>query len=304
MRIFALLKHAKEDQESYRLFYVAASRAKDALLLSGSIRSGKPKGWAEAMQYLDLGANTRTYNNSSLVLKTWPYQPVNSTKKSNILKLSPEIPPWLDKKFTLLDFPPVHSPSRLKDQDNFEPIPVRDPEEGERLPGKAKAIGTLVHYAISQNWQPDNDLHMDNLKYQEVMFPFEPAEQDELLEEVKELLVNYQSLLGNELPSLESRSEDYPELPMALPQGNTVWQGIIDRFYCVASNWYLEDYKTDQEISPEKYHFQLAVYLKAIEQVKGIRPEVQLVYLRAKEVVKIELDLLEKSFQKAISGSV
>ena len=293
-------KHAKEDQEDYRLFYVAASRAKDTLLLSGSVKGGKPKGWAEAMQHLDLGTSTRPYNNANFILKTWSYQPINATKKSNILKLSPEAPPWLNTKFPLLDFPPVHSPSRLKGQEDFEPIPVRDPEEGERLPGKAKVIGTLVHYAISQNWQPDNDLHMNNLKYQEVMFPFEPVEQDELLEEVKELLINYQSLLGSKLPSLESRSEDYPELPMALPQGDTVWQGIIDRLYCVQNKWYLEDYKTDQEIDPQKYYFQLAIYLKAIEEVKNVKPEVQLVYLRFKEVVKIEFDLLVKALQDVL----
>ena len=176
----------------------------------------------------------------------------------------------------------------------------RDPEEGERLPGKAKVIGTLVHYAISQDWQPDNDLHMSNLKYQEVMFPFEPAEQDELLEEVKELLINYQSLLGSKLPSLESRSEDYPELPMALSQEDTVWQGIIDRLYCDQNKWYLEDYKTDQEIDVEKYYFQLAVYLQAIQEVKNIKPEVQLVYLRFKEVVKVEFELLEKTLQDVL----
>ena len=117
-------KHAKEEQESYRLFYVAASRAKDILLLSGSVKGGKPKGWAEAMQYLGLGTNTRPYNNSNFVLKTWSYQPINSAKKSNILKLSPEVPPWLNSKFPLLSFPPVHSPSRLKNQEDFEPVPV------------------------------------------------------------------------------------------------------------------------------------------------------------------------------------
>ena len=292
------LKHAKEEQENYRLFYVAASRAKDVLLLSGSIRDGKPRGWAEAMKHLNLGADSRPYNNTSFVLKTWLYQPVNTTKKSNILKLTPEIPSWLEQKFPLLSFPPVNSPSRLKNQEDFEPMPIRDPDEGEHLPGKAKAIGTLVHYAISQNWQPDNDLHMNNLKYQEVMFPFEPVEQDELLAEVRELLSNYQDLLSSSLPSLESRSEDYPELPMALPQGDTVWQGIIDRFYSANNNWYLEDYKTDQEIAPEKYHFQLAVYLKAIEQVRGVKPEVQLVYLRFKEVVKIDHAVLAEAFEQ------
>ena len=291
-------KYAKEDQESYRLFYVAVSRARDILLLSGSVKDNKPNGWAEALHTLNLGANNRPYNQTNFVLKTWPYQFVEITKKNNILKLGPEASPWLDSEFPLLNFPPVNSPSQLKSKEDFEPVPFSDPEEGESLPGKGKTIGTLVHYAISQNWHPDNVLHMNNLKYQEVMFPYEPVEQDELLEEVQELLHNYHNLLGKALPSLENRNEDYPELPMVLPQGDIVWQGIIDRLYYSDNNWYIEDYKTDQEIVPERYHFQMAVYLEAIEKVKGVTPNVQLVYLRFKEVVKIEYEKLKETFRQ------
>lgn len=292
------IKHDKAEKENYRLFYVAASRAKDVLILSGSIKDGKPQGWAAAMQHLKLGTDIKPYNNASFMHKTWPYQAIKTTQKSKILQVgATSAPTWLNNKFPLLKFPPVTSPSRLKSAEDFEPLPFIDSEEGERLPGKARAIGTLVHYAISQNWQADNPLHMDNLKYQEVMFPFEVAEQEELLAEVKELLINYQNLLGQELPSLAKRNEDYPELPMVLPQGDTVWQGIIDRFYCVDDQWYLEDYKTDQEIKPEKYHFQLAVYLKAIQAVRDVQPEVQLVYLRFNKVIKVEVGVLEQAFE-------
>ena len=68
---------------------------------------------------------------------------------------------------------------------------------------------------------------------------------------------------------------------MALPRGATVWQGIIDRLYCANGDWVLEDYKTDYVIAPERYYFQLAVYLKAVQTVRGVTPRVRLVYLRA-----------------------
>jgi ATP-dependent exoDNAse (exonuclease V) beta subunit len=106
--------------------------------------------------------------------------------------------------------------------------------------------------------------------------------------------------LGSEIPSLEQRSYDFPELPMALPVGKTVWQGIIDRLYCADGQWILEDYKTDQEIKPEHYYFQLAVYLHAIREVRGVTPKVQLVFLRFKEVVVIEEGLLEDAYKKAL----
>ena len=165
------------------------------------------------------------------------------------------------------------------------------------MPGRSRTVGTLVHYAISQNWRADNPVHLENLRAQEVMFPFSVSEQEDILDEVRGLLANYQALLGDALPSLGSRDEDYPELPMALPHGTTVWQGIIDRLYRVGERWVLEDYKTDQMIEPEHYHFQLAVYLKAIREVRGVTPEVQLVYLRERHVVTLKTEVLEEALE-------
>ena len=132
------------------------------------------------------------------------------------------------------------------------------------------------------------------------MFPFTPDEQQDILQEVTALLANYQSLLGAKLPAVAERDQDYAELPMALPQGATVWQGIIDRLYRVGAQWTLEDYKTDQEVRPEQYHFQLAVYLQAIQAVRGVTPQVQLVFLRSKEVVKVPAEALKRALASAL----
>ena len=113
-------------------------------------------------------------------------------------------------------YPPVSSPSSLKRGESHEPLPITDPDEGERLPGRARTVGTLVHYAVSQNWSAANPVHLENLRAQEVMFPFSEVERDDILGEVAELLAGYEALLGEELPSLEARSEDHAELPLAL----------------------------------------------------------------------------------------
>jgi ATP-dependent exoDNAse (exonuclease V) beta subunit len=187
----------------------------------------------------------------------------------------------------------VFSPSGLKANQEHEKLPFNDPEEGERLPGAGRTVGTLVHYAISQNWSPDNPKHLANLRAQEVMFPFSPSEQDALMADVRALLVNYQALLGHDLPALERRSVDKPELPMALSIGTTVWQGVIDRLYCADGVWYLEDYKTDQVVDAAQYYPQLAFYKRAIYEVQGVTPKVQLVFLRFKQVVVLEPEVLE-----------
>jgi len=291
---------ARERGESYRLLYVAASRARDVLLMSGSVKGGAAEGWAEAVAALGLGPDATPQARPDFVLQTWPVQPVPpaSPPAPSETPLAPA--PWTTRRFPRHAHPPVSSPSSLKrDLYEHEPLPISDPEEGERLPGRAHTVGTLVHYAISQNWRADDPAHLSNLKAQEVMFPFSEGEQGEILGEVKELLGTYWALLGSELPPLEVRDEDHPELPMALPHGATVWQGVIDRLYRVGGAWYLEDYKTDTEVLPERYAFQLAVYLKGVQRVRGVTPTVRLVYLRARQLVEVSLPVLEAAWDDA-----
>lgn len=288
---------ALEEEESYRLLYVAASRAKDVLLLTGSVREGKADGWASVLSRMNLGPGSPPFDRPDFVHKTWMYRPLESApKEKENRNLEPS--PWVEQSFPVEPFPPLFSPSGLK-REEHEPLPLPDPNEGEEIPGRSRAIGTLVHYAIGQNWDPGDPRHLANLEAQEVMFPFNPDERDGIMLEVKELLQKYQSLLGHQLPW--PRDEDYPEFGMAIPKGTTVWQGVIDRLYRVGEQWYLEDYKTDLEVSPERYRFQLGIYLEAIRQAWGIEPEVRLVFLRFGEVFKFENSALETALEEVFT---
>ncbi|WP_299431665.1 exodeoxyribonuclease V subunit beta [uncultured Meiothermus sp.] len=286
---FQLQQRAREEDESYRLLYVAASRARDTLILSGSVREGRLEGWARVLAQMGLGPESPPFDRSDYLHKTWPYQPVKPVHIAHRIE-QPETSAWLETRFDPEPFPPLFSPSAFKRLD-AEPLPLPDPAEGEEIPGRARAIGTLVHYAIGQNWQGGSPEHLANLEAQEVMFPFGPDERAGIMAEVKVLLQNYQQLLGGLLPW--PRDEDYPEFAMALPIGSTVWQGIIDRLYRVGEKWYLEDYKTDLEVQPERYYFQLGVYLAALRQAWELEPEVRLVYLRYGEVVNLDKTVLE-----------
>ncbi len=291
----------RNDQEAYRLLYVAVSRARDVLLLSGSVKNvRKLDGWVAAIHEMGLGPNSPEFDRKEFMLKHWDYYPVSGVVVPEQNKAPLKKSDWVDTHFPMHQFPPVYSPSRLKSAPESEPLNIPDSDEGEQLPGKGATIGTLVHYAISRDWQPDDALQMQNLQYQEVMFPFSTSEQESLLDEVKSLLKNYYAMLGKELKDLDSREEDLPEVPMVMPYGDTVWQGIIDRLYLADGIWYLEDYKTDKVMNPEIYHFQLAVYQKAIEAIKGIKPQAQLVYLRNSKVVTLDSDVLEAAFESAM----
>jgi ATP-dependent exoDNAse (exonuclease V) beta subunit len=274
---------AKESEESYRLLYVGASRARDVLLLSGSVKQGKPTGWAEALSQIGFGPEAVAYERSDYVQQTYAYRYVPEYEPTHQNK-TVEIPPWLDQTFAPNPYPPLFSPSALK-KEEAAPLPLPDLEEGEEVPGRARAVGTLVHYAIGQNWNLAEQEQKDNLEAQEVMFPFDPSERDSIMAEVGELLASYERLKGSALPW--PRDEDYPEYPLVLPLSHTVWQGVIDRLYRVGQEWYLEDYKTDLEVDPQRYHLQLALYREAIHRAWNIEPQVRLVYLRFGELHEI-----------------
>lgn len=341
----------REESESYRLLYVAASRPREILLLTGSAPRGNAKGWARALQLMNMGPRAKQRSRSDFVLASHstgsaasgtPPDKVAAQRdvavqgdvavQSEVAALCEvaaqgdvaerSVPEWIDRSFPAHPYPPVFSPSRLHisegdgDGDagggdgNGEPVrpgalgEAADQGQPGDTPGRATTVGTLVHYAISQSWRADEGGHMANLRAQEVMFPFSEVEQDEILAEVAELLDGYWAMLGCELPDLCDREHDEPELPMALPGGATVWQGVIDRLYRSRGCWYLDDYKTDHQIVPERYLGQLAIYAETVRRVRGVTPIVRLVYLRCRRLVALQPEELDRAYRAALSGGV
>ncbi|MEJ2290833.1 MAG: UvrD-helicase domain-containing protein [Deinococcales bacterium] len=302
---------ARDEQESYRLLYVAASRARDTLLLTGSVKAGDPQGWASALTAIGLGpAATEGAEPATdlegVTVHTHPFEEAGASRHRAPEAHQDGLPaaPWLTRRFPRHRYPAVFSPSRLKrgaaaegaGEPSAEPLPPTDPDVGAGPPGRAAAVGTLVHYAIGQDWDPGDAATAVNLAAQEVMFAFAPDERREVVDEVLGYLRTYRSLLGAALPALSAREDDRSELPVAVPYGGTVWQGVIDRLYRVKGEWTVEDYKTDRSVRPERYAFQLALYAHAVERALGARPRAQLVYLRSGEVVPVDDGALREAF--------
>ncbi|GLV47740.1 ATP-dependent DNA helicase [Thermus sp. LT1-2-5] len=266
----ALKKAQKE--EAFRLLYVALSRARDVLLLTGSA-SGRPGPWAEALWDLGLGPD-----GEDPLVRRHPLSPLpRALPKGKGNGEGPNPAPYAAWHLAPSPLPRVYSPSALRKD---EPRPLAEALEGEVASEYARALGTLVHYAIARDLDPEDEAAMEALLLQEVAFPFPEEEKAALLSEVKALLLRYWALLGQALPALAARDEDHPELPLVLPLGGTVWYGVLDRLYRMGEKWFLDDYKTDQALHPEVYRFQLALYAEAVRQALGVEAEARLVYLR------------------------
>ncbi len=287
----ALLQEARraEREEALRLLYVALSRARDVLLVTGST-SQRPGPWAEALRELGLGPGSQ-----DPWVQTHPLEAIPPLPAKPLAQAIPPPAPYAPWRGEARPRPPVFSPSaHLK----AEAEPLEALGEGEALPEWARAVGTLVHYAIARHLDPEDEGAMGGLLGQEVALPFGEGEREALLEEVQALLRAYRGLLLGTLPPLEARAEDHAELPLLLPYGGTVWYGVLDRLYRVGDRWYLDDYKTDQHARPEAYRFQLALYRKAVLEAWGVEAEARLVYLRHRKVVPFSPEELEAALEE------
>ncbi|GGM97050.1 ATP-dependent DNA helicase [Thermus composti] len=281
-------QEAADEEEALRLLYVALSRARDVLLLTGS-ETPRPGPWVKALARLGLGPKgqdpwVRRHPLAEGAADLPPPAPEPPPKPAPYAFWTPGPSPW----------PKVFSPSALKEAE--APLPLEEALEGVAS-AYARALGTLVHYALARHLDPEAPA-LEALLLQEVAFPFSPEEKRILLAEVRALLRNYRALLGSALPPLEARAEDHAELPLVLPWGGTVWYGVLDRLYRVGERWYLDDYKTDREVDPSRHRFQLALYREAVRQAWGVEAEARLVYLRQKEVHPFSPEALEAALKE------
>ncbi len=291
-------ERARQKEESYRLLYVAASRARNALILTGSRGAAGPAGWLTEL--LGMGLSQRPLQGVSV---TWH----EYRRPAPFVQLAPrsrrplQAAPYMTTSFPGLPLPPVTSPTRLEDAlMPDEPLPAAVLASSEReiergAVGWGRARGTLVHYAIGQDWSPDDAQALSTLRAQEVLFPFSADQKAELVAEVAALLRDYQAMLGAALPALAERENDRSELPLAVRRGELVWEGVVDRLYRVNGHWFVDDYKTDRHVHPERYLVQLGLYLEALEQALGERPRGRLVFLRSRTIIEPERAELERA---------
>ena len=288
-------RQERDRQESYRQFYVAASRPRDRLIMTGSIKgTGKGQGWAQLLGTLGLGPAATQARPAGVRVTAHEFDRESGRALPEVRREAPVLgrAAWSEQAFERGHYRPVMSPSSLRGhglpemetppQEAAEPLPQQgELQDDDTVVTRAAAIGTLVHAAIAFDWSADDTELGTSLLAQEVMFPFAPEERLDIVDQVISLLAGYGNMLGNQLPALTERDRDEAELPVALPFAGTVWQGTIDRLYRVGGEWWLDDYKTDVTRNDALYTAQLAVYFLAARQALGVTPRVRLVWLRS-----------------------
>ncbi len=285
--------YGRLEHEWHRLLYVALSRAKERLVVTGS-ENRKPgaRTWLMVLQ--------EVFGDPRLEL----YQELTPSAANELAErvLRQDAPPVTKPYRAEPVEPPAAFPPALKSPSKAEEdrIPEPDPEaEGleVELRVRARIVGTLVHAGIERDWKLEE---LDEVLAGERIFAELPSEEREAVrEEVGWLLGRYRVMLEDgRIPPLEAREEDLKEIPAAFTLGGQTWYGIIDRLYRYDGSWFLEDYKTDRAPNPEDHLTQLALYREVVRRARGVEPRVRLVYLATGEVVELEDTVLTEALER------
>jgi ATP-dependent helicase/nuclease subunit A len=302
------LEEDREEAEDARLLYVAATRAKEKLLISGHVKSKKDgsltlAGWLGkfGLDRVQLSGEMSApqmipLNEPGLALTLYPispvnvsdsFQPVTSPKGTSIPQT--ESP----RKSDLLD--PLVLPDPVAD-DKFRARYADPPQRIWRVVSRAKrprgpawVVGRLVHEALRRWYFPDE-------KFEAFLRPLahetgltDPAEIHATLGEVRRLL---ERLRAHPLHAEINAAERHHEVPYYLP-GDT---GIIDLLYHAEAGWFLVDFKTDELRSDDEariviqrdgYDRQIERYARAIASSLGIQAKTRLVFLNVNNNLSI-----------------
>ena len=300
--------------EFLRLVYVAATRARNALIIS---RSGyydlRRKSFREVPKWnilLDMMyCNYEEFNHfrepekinevSEVIRKPASELYEEAVKKSVLQDRAAEKPSFS-----------VHTPSTEKEEkctsrfeeDYEEALPVEAPEEKalvHRYPG---VFGTMMHrmmelLVLCRGKMPDRERMMKGVFAEYATPEIQSYEQDflEALHRALAQLENGGYPQKNGVPTdilhtLWEADEVYCEVPFSyrtenrMEQSGTdeVWYGIMDVVYRKGTEWHIVDYKTNAggEDLDEEYHAQMQAYSHAFQETTGNRAEAHTYHIK------------------------
>jgi ATP-dependent helicase/nuclease subunit A len=296
------LEDDHEEAEDARLLYVAATRAKEKLLISGHVKRKKDgsltlAGWLGKFPFLGMAEpDAFPLNQDGLFAAVYPVSPVDASDSPQPV-ISPKgisvpqsRPPQKSDLLEPLALPAsvADDKSRLRYVDPPQRV-WRVVSSAKRPRGPAWVVGSLVHEALRQWRFPDEEFEAFLRPLAHETGLTDPAEIHATLSEVRRLL---ERLRAHPLYAEIDAAERHHEVPYYLP-GDT---GIIDLLYHTEADWFLVDFKTDELRSDEEarlviqregYDRQVARYAEAAASRLGVRAKMRLVFLNVKNNLSI-----------------
>lgn len=248
-------QNKREEAEEIRLLYVAATRAKERLVVPVFAKKG------ERLDLLIRGMESATAHEEVIAVPGETAR-IETPTVPSAHRIGPqERSAWQQRHAALLAraAQPLArlSPSKLGGES--EPL---EHEPASKTREQSIELGSLVHEAL------------------------ERGETDGLPEEARGMVD--QTMQSELWQRALQAAEVYRELPFAWSTPSGLMEGKIDLLFREGERWTLVDYKTDARVEPEKYRDQMKAYEQALDQIAGIRvAETLLFFVAADRVVSL-----------------
>ncbi|HLY74745.1 MAG TPA: 3'-5' exonuclease, partial [Planctomycetota bacterium] len=256
------LSREREHEERRRLLYVAATRARELLVLLGNADAGEETFLGLLVPDLE--------GRAKITRKKYrrpPFVPRPGTVSKKVPDWGPFAAKWREREEREKVVERFTSPSKLEEAAEAELADrILFTAETPAPPSRASEIGTACHTVLE---------HLDFAK------PVIPEGTDP--EAAQILKKFFKSVPFRELAKAQIVAR---ELPFVLPRGEQVVQGVIDLVYRSGGKTYVADYKTDKLIEPEKYGLIRDIYCEAVRRVLNVEPGFRLIYLRQGRAVE------------------
>lgn len=297
-----------EDAEDRRLLYVAATRAREKLLISGHVKAKKDgsitvPGWLGklGLEQIKAPVEMSTPQHTPLIelgltVTLYPFSPVDAGSRSpapTSQATSPYPTPYPSDLLEPIALTASVSDEKVRARESDPPQRVWRIVPGTNQPhAPAWVVGKLVHASLrlwrfpaqTQPGFPDSE-------FEAFLRPFtlesgltDPGEIQAAIHETRRLMERFR--LHPLFAELDS-AERHHEISYYTSSG----RGIIDLLYRTGDDWTILDFKTDRADSAEQARFiiqqrdysgQMGRYIQAVKTQLGITPRAQLVFLNVK----------------------
>ncbi len=302
-KIIAEKVKAETIAEELRILYVAMTRAKEKLFLTGVVNNEKalekstdkincPLDWFLTLENLDGVFDYEIVESNEI--KFAAEKIVETVEEKAVAKI--------EKLPTLENIPAKMSVTELKrrvnedDVDNFDAknYTYQCPNFLQKKEISGAEFGTLMH-SVMQHLDFSGDLTRAGISRQieELVTAqiINPEHAEIIRRKAKSIADFFTSEIGKKAVNAQ---EIYKELPFSFyidAKSTKVFtgdekilvQGIIDLLFKYNGKWFLVDYKTDRDNSDEyfqkEYHEQIRYYVEAIQTVANIKIDAQYLYL-------------------------
>jgi ATP-dependent helicase/nuclease subunit A len=269
----------REEAEEIRLLYVAATRAKERLIIPWFADKG---GRIDLLAKGFVPAASALVETPDLESMTVPeVEPEKSKVKSDSVKQ------WIDKRRDWAETRAAllaraakplmrMSPSKLAGE--AEPR-VDEPVGVERE--RAMDFGVVVHDMLEMlDWSAS--AAQQHGQIEQFIAPTGLSGDDK-----RRAVEMVHRVLDSELLARARGAEEvHRELPFTQVVSEGLMEGKIDLLFCERGRWVLVDYKTDARVEPDKYAEQLRAYESALQQVAGIQLAQKLLFFLGSGTVK------------------